>query len=105
MVALSSLVTNFAQLALGLTDALLDSLVVIEGHIPAHLGFALRSGLPSLLRRIDVVHDLDVSEALDGLRRVHADFAATVVLNGHLVAIDHLHLDENERDGATLVLE
>jgi len=105
VVALGSFVPNLAQLALCLTDALLDALVVVEGHVPADLRLALRSRLSCLLRWVDVVHDLNVTEALDGLGGVHADFAAAVVLDWHLIACDHLHLDEDEGNGAALVLE
>ena len=105
VVALSGFMSDFAQLAFCLTDALLDALIVVEGHVPADLGLALRGGLPGLLRRVNEVHHLDVTEALNGLGRVHADLATTIVLNWHLIPGNHLHLHENERNCATLILE
>ena len=105
MLALGGFVSDLPQFTLGLADTFLDTLVVIEGHVPADLGLALRSGLPGLLRRIDEVHHLDVAEALDRLRRVHADFAATIMFNWHFITRNHLHFNKNEGNSATLILE
>ena len=94
MLSFCGLKLELFQLTTGLTEAFLDALVVIEGHIlPNFRDLAFRGGLPSLFWWVDVVHNLHVTEAFDGSRRVHTNLAAAVMLDGLGVSWYHLHFD------------
>jgi len=101
----SSVLLNLAELSLSFSDAFLDTLIVVKRHVASNFRLPFRCSLTGLLRRVNIVHDLHITEALDWRRGIHANLAAAIMFHGQLITWDHLHLDKDKRDCAPLVFK